>query len=39
MVHTTSLSSDRESVSDLPQLGVKFLVDSNSWNVNGESQN
>jgi len=33
------MSSEKEAALDLPQLGVRFLTDSNNWNVNGKSQN
>jgi len=33
------MSSDEAASSDLPQLGVRFLADNNSWNVNGKPQN
>jgi len=26
---------EKEAALDLPHLGVRFLADSNSWNVNG----
>jgi len=29
------MSSDKETALCLYRLGVKFLADSNSWNVNG----
>ena len=29
------MSSEKETALCLPRLGVKFLADSNSWNVNG----
>jgi len=29
------VSSEKEVASGLPQLGVRFLADSNSWNVKG----
>jgi len=29
------MSSEKEAALGLPQLGLKFLTDSNSWNVNG----
>jgi len=29
------MSSDKEAALGLPQLSLKFLADSNSWNVNG----
>jgi len=32
-------SLEKEAASGLPQQGLRFLADSNSWNVNGEPQN
>jgi len=29
------MSSEEEAALGLPQLGVRFIADSNSWNVNG----
>jgi len=29
------LSSEKEAALGLHQLGVRFLADSNNWNVNG----
>jgi len=37
--YITYVSSEKEPALDLPQLGLRFLVDSNSWNVNGKPQN
>jgi len=31
--------SEKEAALGLPQLGVMFLADSNSWNLNGKPQN
>jgi len=33
------MSSGKEAASGLPQLGVRFLADNNSWNVNGKLKN
>jgi len=33
--YITYMSSEKQAASGLPQLGVRFLADSNSWNVNG----
>jgi len=38
MIHAaciTYTSSDKEAASGLPQQGVSFLTDRNSWNANG----
>ena len=35
MIHATYMSSQKESALGLPQLGLRYLSDSNSWNVNG----
>jgi len=35
MIHATYTSSEKEAALGLSQLGVSFLADSNSWNVNG----
>jgi len=35
MIHATYKSPEKEAALGLPQLGVRFLADSNSWNVNG----
>jgi len=37
--HTTNKYSEKETASGLPQLGLRFLDDSNSWNINGKPQN
>ena len=31
----TSMCSEKKTALGLPQLGMRFLADSNSWNVNG----
>jgi len=31
--------SEKEAALGLPTLGLNFLVDSNSWNVNGKPHN
>jgi len=31
--------SEKEAALGLPQLSLRFLADSNSWNVNGKPQN
>jgi len=33
------MSLEKERALGLPQLGVRLFADSNSWNVNGKSQN
>jgi len=33
------MSSEMETALELPQLGLRFLANSNSWNVNGKPQN
>jgi len=33
------MSSEKEAALGISQLGVRFLADSNSWNVNGKPQN
>jgi len=33
------MPSEKEAASGLPQLGLRFLADSNSWNVNGKPHN
>jgi len=33
------MSSDKEAALGQPRLGLRFLADSNSWNVNGKTQN
>jgi len=37
--YITCMPSEKEVALSLPQLGVRFLADSNSWNVNGKLQN
>jgi len=32
------MSSEKEAAFGLPQLGLRFFSDSNSWNVNGKLQ-
>ena len=39
MMHSTNISSEKEVALGLPQLGLKFLDDSKSWNVNRKPQN
>ena len=39
MIHATYMSSEKEAALDLPQLGLTFLANSNSWNANGKLQN
>jgi len=42
VIHATYITymySEKVAASCLPQLGVKLLPDSNSWNVNGKPQN
>jgi len=34
MIPTACDSSEKEAAFGLPQLGLRFLADSNSWNVN-----
>jgi len=29
------MSLEKEAASGLPQIGLRFLADSNNWNVNG----
>ena len=38
MLHSY-MSLVKETALSLPQLGVRFLADSNSWNVIGKPQN
>jgi len=33
------MSSEKEANLGLPQPGLRFLADGNSWNVNGKHQN
>jgi len=33
------MSSEKEAALGLTQLGVRFLADSNNWNVNEKTQN
>jgi len=33
------MSSEKEAALGLPQLDLRFLADSNSWNVNGKPHN
>ena len=35
--HTTYMSSKKEAALGLPQLGTRFLADSNRWNVIGKA--
>jgi len=35
MSHVPSVFGEGNSYRTIPQLGVRFLVDSNSWYVNG----
>ena len=39
MMHATFMYSEGEEALAPTQLGVRFLADSNSWNVNGKPQN
>jgi len=39
MIHATYKSPEMEAALGLPQQGLRFLVDTNSWNVNGKPQN
>ena len=39
MIHATYVFSEKEAASGLRQLGLKFLADSNSSNVNGKTHN
>jgi len=39
MIHATYMSSEKEAALDLPQLGLTFLANSNSWNANGKLHN
>jgi len=32
--YVTYMSSEKEAALGLPQLGLRFLADRNSWNVN-----
>jgi len=38
MIHATYMYSEKEVALGLPQLCLRFLTDSNSWNVNGKPQ-
>jgi len=38
-IYITCMSLEKEAPLGLPQLGLRFLADSNSWNVNGKSHN
>jgi len=38
-LNITYMSSEKVAALDLPQLGLRFLADSNSWNVNGNPHN
>jgi len=33
------MSSEKEATLGLPRLVLRFLADSNSWNMNGKPQN
>jgi len=38
-LNVTYIFSEKETALGLPQLGLRFLADSNSWDMNGKSQN
>jgi len=38
-LNVTYMASEKEAALGLPQLGLRLLADSNSWNVNGKPQN
>jgi len=39
MIHATYMPSEKEAALGLPQVGLRFLSDSNSWNVNAKPLN
>jgi len=39
MIHATYMSSEKDAALGLPQLGLRLIADSSSWNVNGKLQN
>jgi len=38
-LNTTYMSSEKKAALGLPKLGLRFLADTSSWNVNGKPQN